>query len=709
MSIQRLPAAAVSRIRSASAITDVCDIVMELVNNSVDAGATSIRIEISLEQYAVAVKDNGCGISADSACKLGQRYSTSKYAPSMSSIGQQMHGYRGEALASISNVGLVDVTGRFAGSNKTYRCVFQNEKQLHRGESEGHVPSGINTAVKVRNIFATFPVRRKIIDSSSKKLADEIRTRLQIRSLGEPAIAFQLVRSLDDDLVTVFSYGSAPSLNQRISQIFGRPTAQALDFISFDYEGYSLRGSMSTKPIQNRIQHIFIDGYPYSPPELITAVRSVLSASDYMGKLNTTAGDPRTSAGAKAQNPMFVLMVATHGNSQLLPGDRWVERANFVVTEEMRRLVVLACIKFLKKFAMISSSQIQGAMSMVDSSLVRQKRSIMSSDMHGISGTNKRRSLASRWHMTAPSEGNSNSRRLATPGSRHSTFDLHESRSDPCINTHRMPIPYAGVQHGQGDEDCGFDGQLDFASMRVIGQADRKFIMCISGGWIVAIDQHAADERVQLEQYYCRLSKAMRQIANLPPTHSISRVEGVSLLVPPVSISLSRHECEMVVSLEGAFKQLGFQLVIRPPEGACPAMEEPMRALIAYAPTVLVPRLSGDGHRAEAFGKELALAIADWYTTHIRTQTASQQKPPGSHASSSEDAWSSGWPGLASAPPIILDTLKSMACRGAVKFNDVLSMSESQSIVDRLSECQFPGFCAHGRRSITRVARVDCV
>ncbi|KAJ2347546.1 DNA mismatch repair protein [Coemansia sp. RSA 2671] len=247
--------------------------------------------------------------------------------------------------------------------------------------------------------------------------------------------------------------------------------------------------------------------------------------------------------------------------------------------------------------------------------------------------------------------------------------------------------------HGSGGNSDKYGG-LDIASLRVVGQADQKFIICQADGWLVGIDQHAADERIRLEERYDSLNDALAQCARLAPNCSPSVVDGVSVLVPPVPVLLTEHDMGVVLGMAERFKRLGIQTISPLPEAcAGPAT----RLLIVCAPTALLPRLRDGSERAGQFARDLLLSIAGWHAGPCHTPAKfppHQASTPYVHA---ESGPSSGWPALVDLPGELFEALKDIACRGAVKFGDPLSAAECQSIVARLARCQFPEFCAHGR------------
>ncbi|KAJ1934392.1 DNA mismatch repair protein, partial [Linderina macrospora] len=241
------------------------------------------------------------------------------------------------------------------------------------------------------------------------------------------------------------------------------------------------------------------------------------------------------------------------------------------------------------------------------------------------------------------------------------------------------------------------------AAATVIGQADNKFILCQSNGQLIVIDQHAADERIRLERFYGDLSAALVQISGLAPQDAIARVEGITLLMPPVRIALSPHEYSTVLSRTDKFRRLGFVISQDAGEQACGdggSGQSELNVMIECTPTVLAPRFTGESRRAEGYAKELVMAVAQWEPLHgaggVRATNSKQQQQQNREPVELDSGAEDGWPALANVPPEIVESLKSIACRGAIKFNDALSHSECSALVRDLARCRFAGFCAHG-------------
>ncbi|KAI9474639.1 histidine kinase-like ATPase [Coemansia mojavensis] len=307
--ITALPPETVRSIRSTFTIPDVSSVVIALLENSIDACATRIQVQVDLAQRFVEVKDDGCGIAGSEFSKLGKRFMTSKHGQIQSEPGRKMLGYRGEALASMSVIGIVEVKSRHKGM--TFRCLTRNEQQIFCESCNTSSLDVYATTVRISSLFAQFPVRQALLSESAKKTTEKIKQMLQTRLLAYPEIALQFIA--DSTGSQSFTYAKAQSLNRRAAQIYGPMVAQLLDTISLDYGSYSLYGSISREPVQGRIQHIFIDSRPCTALELIGIVRSTLMTESYsaLGRSESAAQLPKT--------PAFVLNISCKSCTSYTP------------------------------------------------------------------------------------------------------------------------------------------------------------------------------------------------------------------------------------------------------------------------------------------------------------------------------------------------------------------------------------------------------
>ncbi|XP_077010546.1 PMS1 protein homolog 1 isoform X2 [Tamandua tetradactyla] len=170
--MKQLPAATVRLLSSSQIITSVVSVVKELVENSLDASATSI--DVKLENYGldkIEVRDNGEGIKAVDAPVMAMKYYTSKINSHEDLQNLTTYGFRGEALGSICCIAEVLITTKTAADNFSTQYVL---------DSSGHIISqkpshlGQGTTVTALRLFKNLPVRKQFY-STSKKCKDEIK------------------------------------------------------------------------------------------------------------------------------------------------------------------------------------------------------------------------------------------------------------------------------------------------------------------------------------------------------------------------------------------------------------------------------------------------------------------------------------------------------------------------------------------------------
>jgi len=136
MPIEALPPSTVSAIGSTQALTDSASLIKELVDNAIDARATTISVEISVNTLDdLRVKDNGYGITPEDRLIMCTRYCTSKIRDltDLRNIGGRSLGFRGEALASAAEMsGCLTVSTRIEGEPTAAEIVFNRQGQISR-------------------------------------------------------------------------------------------------------------------------------------------------------------------------------------------------------------------------------------------------------------------------------------------------------------------------------------------------------------------------------------------------------------------------------------------------------------------------------------------------------------------------------------------------------------------------------------------------
>ncbi|KAI6671606.1 hypothetical protein NL676_006491 [Syzygium grande] len=185
-------------MRSGMVLFDLASVVEELVFNSVDAGAKKVSVFVGISNCFVKVVDDGSGITRDGLVLLGERYATSKdhQLDDIDSCSGSF-GSRGEALASISDIAVLEIITKAPGKPNGYRKVLKGCKCLHLGIDDDRKDAG--TSVVVRDLFYNQPIRRKSIQSSPKRVLESIKKSVFHIAIVHSEISFQVVDIESDD------------------------------------------------------------------------------------------------------------------------------------------------------------------------------------------------------------------------------------------------------------------------------------------------------------------------------------------------------------------------------------------------------------------------------------------------------------------------------------------------------------------------------
>ncbi len=220
MELHILPPDVASRIAAGEVVERPSSVVKELVENSLDAGASKIDIECRRGGIdLICVADNGSGIPASQVELAFQRYATSKIDSIDDLVNVRSLGFRGEALPSIAAVADVEVSTRAAGEE------LGNYVYLHGGtvaQSEGR-PRAIGTTIAVRRLFRHFPARLKFLKSEGTENGHSALVVSQY-ALAFPLVSFSL---LLEDRLALRSPGSGDARDV-VAQLYGSELARAM-------------------------------------------------------------------------------------------------------------------------------------------------------------------------------------------------------------------------------------------------------------------------------------------------------------------------------------------------------------------------------------------------------------------------------------------------------------------------------------------------
>jgi DNA mismatch repair protein MutL len=270
MPIRRLDPILIDRIAAGEVIERPAAAVKELVENALDAGATSIRVEIEGGgRTLIRVTDDGEGMGPDDLALSVERHATSKLPEGDLSRIRTL-GFRGEALPSIGSVARLDILTRRAGADTASRLVVEAGRKGDIRPAAG----APGTRIEVSELFAWTPARLKFLktDRAEAMAVAEVLRRL---AMAHPAVRF----SLDGEGISAFELPAEPGedgLLARLARIAGRDlSANALP-VSLAREGFALSG-FAGLPTYHRGagDHVFlnVNGRPVRDKLLLSAVR----------------------------------------------------------------------------------------------------------------------------------------------------------------------------------------------------------------------------------------------------------------------------------------------------------------------------------------------------------------------------------------------------------------------------------------------------
>jgi len=220
MPIRLLPPELVAKIAAGEVVERPASVVKELVENSLDAGARHIHIDIhGGGRQEIRVVDDGCGIPAEEVALAVQRHATSKIATAADLYRIRTLGFRGEALASIAAVSHLTLVSRPAGQE------VGMEVRVEGGRTVGQSPRPctVGTIVLVRDLFYNTPARLKFLRQPRTE-AGYIHTLVTDYALAHPGVAFRL---LSDGRI-VLNTGGSGNLHDTLIEVYGLETARQM-------------------------------------------------------------------------------------------------------------------------------------------------------------------------------------------------------------------------------------------------------------------------------------------------------------------------------------------------------------------------------------------------------------------------------------------------------------------------------------------------
>jgi DNA mismatch repair protein MutL len=274
--IYALPLHLANQIAAGEVIERPASVVKELVENSLDAGADQIYIDIEgAGNKLIRVRDNGQGIHPEDLALALSRHATSKLHSSEQLSHISSLGFRGEALPSISSVSRLTLISRQADSE----CAWQLTGDETSTMSPAAHPQG--TSVEIRDLFFNLPARRHFL-RSNKTESNHILTTLHRLGLSQFTVGFHCVLSANSSLKLPAAI-SLEQQQQRIAKICGKNFIHNSLFIQQDFDNIHLKGWLGKAEAhrpQTDVQYFFINGRVIRDRVITHAIRQA-----YMDKI----------------------------------------------------------------------------------------------------------------------------------------------------------------------------------------------------------------------------------------------------------------------------------------------------------------------------------------------------------------------------------------------------------------------------------------
>ena len=264
--IRILPETVANKIAAGEIVERPSSVVKELLENSLDAGASHFRLEVAAGgKQRIHAVDDGCGMGRDDALLAFERHATSKLRSAEDLLSISTMGFRGEALPSLGAVSRLTLETRSQQEPSGTRLEIAGGRML--SVQEAGLPAG--TAITVSDLFYNIPARRKFLRSEATELS-HITSVVTHYSLAYPEIAFQL-RTLSGEPVNA---PAVDSLRERVFQLFGEElleqlvqfgplTAESFSPSSNSWEAKTKR--LENKELPSEMQSMRLSGFLSRP------------------------------------------------------------------------------------------------------------------------------------------------------------------------------------------------------------------------------------------------------------------------------------------------------------------------------------------------------------------------------------------------------------------------------------------------------------
>ncbi|KAK9811992.1 hypothetical protein WJX73_006827 [Symbiochloris irregularis] len=687
--LQRLPAAVSSKIDATSNVSGLAVAIQQCALNSVEAEARSVEIEVDFLQLTAIVVDNGRGIAESDIQLLANPRCTAK------SSAQQHQVQQSRTLASIAGMCVLEIASRARGSFETHNKIIRGGFCLNCGLAL-HQRDRPGTVVTIRDFLYNLPVRRKQLHNNGERQELTLLSRLILKlALQWPSVSFRLMDKTTGQQLLKFSKDK-PS--ETLMQAFGQ-AAESMPLVAVSDPCAEVALRITTMPQGHRsrdAQHAYVNGRPlasfdpinrhldgiWKAASCVQAWRSILPSSMLPAPPGGLISTGQTMPASKG------------GPSRAVQAGQGQERAagNVAVRKRKRRAPapagpMLACmpgwrLTSRKLCANQTSHRDRQEPTKAGAGVQRPHQGLShAQDESGaplddaaphadplaedaevdLTGARDASADDELDHGDAPAfvgdEGLMLKRRQDMSQLQRALLDWHNPCWAPPTNA-AANVPDLDAIGGATCPTLVPEvlTRQQLQQGRALAQIDAKFIAIVTGGVLTIVDQHAADERVKLEQLRHEVLDEQRM-----PRKPVS-----ILLVPAERLDLDFQQLATLEAHAAKVSGWGWRWQRAPASTA--VQSDSSRGGTPHLVLTHVPVL---------LGRSLGAANLQAFLVHL-----------------------AGTNGAAGLPPAATVLLNSRACRSALMFNTQLAPSEADSLLTQLKQTRLCFACAHGRPTL---------
>ena len=487
--IRLLPNDLINKIAAGEVIERPASAVKELVENSIDAGATKIEIIMrNGGRTFISVTDNGCGMSKRDLVLAVERHATSKLpTDNLDSISTL--GFRGEALPSIGAVSRLTIKTRSKDMDTGWSI------NVTGGDIEAVVPSSlkIGTQVEIRDLFYATPARLKFLKTDRTETGRTIEVIRRI-AMVNPNISFTLNDGTRTNIRFNGAQGTLPNIQlSRIGEVLGRDFEENSLLIEAEREGFILTGYAGLPTLNKRTsshQFLFVNGRPVQDKLLYGAVRAAYS--DFL---------------AYDRHPFVVLFLNAPGSTLDVNVHPAKSEVRFQEPGLVRGLIIGALKKTLTEAGYQTSSTVSNA-----------ALGILNKSISKVAPTDAR-SPGHYYKTREPSQNNYLPSSFANNEIANRHLDLNSA-------------PMARTDSPSHQSSESLNEMASFPLGAAQAQLHKNYIVAQTNEGLVIVDQHAAHERLVYEKMKIDLKEGgiKRQVLLIPEVVDLEHVKIQRLL-----------------------------------------------------------------------------------------------------------------------------------------------------------------------------------